>query len=107
MIEVHLPMGGSFVVHGGDRAPSPVQKSSESLLQPQQRGNYYDDLPGRYTSPHGVSTPTPLNWLTSGDWLVGVDPIGSQLFRPGRVFPHTSRTRQTFAMRAQFDEFFV
>ena len=63
MIEAHQPMGGSFVAHGGDRAPSPVQKSSESL-QPQQRGNYNDDLPGRYTSPHGVSTPTPLAYFS-------------------------------------------
>ena len=101
MIEAHQPMGGSSVAHGGDRAPSPVQKSSESL-QPQQRGNYNDDLPGRYTSPQGVSTPTPLNWpflLISRNWLVGFDPISSQLFRPSRVFWHTSRSmRHTFAM---------
>ena len=69
MIETHQPMGGSAVAHGGDRAPSPVQKSSE-YLQPQQRGsgNYNDDLPGRYTSPHGVSTPTPLAYFS---WLAG------------------------------------
>ena len=102
MIEAHQPMGGSSVAHGGHRAPSPVQKSSESL-QPQQRGNYNDDLPGRYTSSHGVSTPTPLNWLISRDWLVGFDPISSQLFRPSRVSSHPSRIRQTFAMRAQFN----
>ena len=59
MVEAHQPMGGSSVAYGGDKASSPVQKSSESL-QPQQRGNYNDDLPGRSTSPHGVSTPTPL-----------------------------------------------
>ena len=58
MIEAHAPMGVSPVAHGRDKAPSPVQKFSESL-QPQQRGNYDDDVPGRYTSPHGVSTPTP------------------------------------------------
>ena len=40
-------MGGNSVAHGGDRAPSPVQKSSESQ-QLQQRRNYNDDLPGRY-----------------------------------------------------------
>ena len=90
MIEAHQPMGGSSVAHGGDRAPSPIQKSSESL-QPQQRGNYNDDLPGRCTSSHGVSTPTPLAY--SRDWLVGFDPISSQLFRPSRAFSHTSRIR--------------
>ena len=39
------------------------------------------------TSPHGVSTRP--HWLI-GDWLVGFDPIRSQLFRPTRVFSHTS-----------------
>ena len=63
MIEAHQPMGGSSVAHGGDRAPSPVQISSGSL-QPQQRGNYNDDLPCRYSSPHGVSTPTPLAYFS-------------------------------------------
>ena len=47
MIEAHQPMGGSSGAHGGERVPSPVQESSESL-QLQQRGNYNDDLPGRY-----------------------------------------------------------
>ena len=47
MIEAHQPIGGSSVAHGGDRAPSPVQKSSKSL-QLQQRGYYNDYLPGRY-----------------------------------------------------------
>ena len=63
MIKAHQPMGGSSVTHRGDRAPSPVQKSSESL-QLQQRGNDNDELPGRYTSPHGVSTPTPLAYFS-------------------------------------------
>ena len=104
MTEVHQPMGCSFVAHGGDRTPSPVHKSSE-FLQPQQRGNDNDDLPGRYTSPHGVSTR--LLWLISRDWLVGFDPISSQFFRPSRVFSHSSRIRQTFAMRTQFNELFI
>ena len=61
MIEAHQPMGGSFVAHGGDRAPSPVQKSSESL-QLQQRGNYNDDLPGRYLPARRVNPdPTGLS----------------------------------------------
>ena len=47
MIEAHQPMGDSSVAHGGDRASYRVQKSSESL-QLQQRGNYSDNLPGRY-----------------------------------------------------------
>ena len=61
MIEAHQPMAGSSVAHGGDRAPYPVPLP---LLQPQQRGNDNDDLPGRYTSPHGVSTPTPLAYFS-------------------------------------------
>ena len=40
-------MGDSSVAHGEVRAPSPGQKSSE-YLQLQRRGNYNDDLPGRY-----------------------------------------------------------
>ena len=63
MIEAHQPMGGNSVAHGGDRAPFPVQKSFESL-QLQQRADYNDDLPGRYASPHGVSTPNPLAYLS-------------------------------------------
>ena len=47
-----------------------------------------------------------LHWLISRDWLVGFDPISSTLFT-SRVFSHTSRTRQTFAMRAQFNELFA
>ena len=46
-MEAHQPMGSSSVAHGGDRAPCPVQKSSESIHL-QLRGNYNDDLPGRY-----------------------------------------------------------
>ena len=98
--------GGQFrVPYGGYRAPSPVQKSPESL-QPQQHGNCNDDLPGRYTSPHGVSTSTPLNWLISRNWLAIFDPISSQLFRPSQVLSHTSRIQQAFAMRAYFNELF-
>ena len=38
MIEAHQPMGASSVAHGGDRAPSPVQKSSENLYSPSNAG---------------------------------------------------------------------
>ena len=58
MIEAHQPMGGSSVVHRGDRALSPVQKPSESL-QLQQRGNYNDDLLDRYLPARRVN-PDPI-----------------------------------------------
>ena len=58
MVEAHKPLGGSSVAHGGDRAPSPVQKSSESL-QLQQRRNYNNDLPGRCLPARGVN-PDPI-----------------------------------------------
>ena len=57
-MEAHQPMGGSFVAHWGDRAQPPVEKSSESL-QLQQRGNYNDDLPGRYLPARRVN-PDPI-----------------------------------------------
>ena len=93
MIEAHQPMGSSSVAHGEDGAISPVQKSSESL-QPQQRGNYDDDLPGRYTSSPRTACQPRFQWLVSRDWLVDFDPIRSQLFRLSRVFSHISRIRQ-------------
>ena len=68
MIEAHQSMGGSSVGHWGGRAPSTVQKSES--LQPQQHGNYNDDLPGRCTSPHGVSTPTPLAYFSWRVWSI-------------------------------------
>ena len=57
-------MGGSSVAHGGDRAPFLVQKSSESL-QLQQRGNYNDDLPGRYFPARRV-IPDPIGLFVIG-----------------------------------------
>ena len=51
-------MGRSSVAHGGDRVPSPVQKSSE-YLQLQQCGSYNDDLPGRYLPARRVN-PDPI-----------------------------------------------
>ena len=57
-------MGGSSVAHGGDKAPSPVQKFSESL-QTQQRGNYDDDLSGRYLPARRVS-PDPIGLFVIG-----------------------------------------
>ena len=87
MVEAQQPMGSSSVSHEGDRTSSPPQKSSESL-QLQQRGNYDEDLPDRYTTPHGVCQPRP-HWLIR-DLLIGFDPIRSQLFRPTWVFSHTS-----------------
>ena len=98
-------MGGSSVAHGGDRAPSPVQKSSESL-PPQQRGNYNDDLQGRYTSPHGVSTPTPLayfSWLAGRLWPNKLTIISIE----SGFLAYLSLTAK-LAMRAQlFTEFFA
>ena len=58
MTEAHQPMEGSAVAHGGDRAPSPLQKSSE-YLQLQQRGNYDSDLPGRYLPARRIN-PDPI-----------------------------------------------
>ena len=58
-------MGGSSVAHGGDRPPSPVQKSTE-YLQLQQRGNYNDDLPGRYLPARRVN-PDPIGLFVI-DW---------------------------------------
>ena len=104
MIEAHQPMEGSSGAHGGDRAPSPVQKPSQSL-QLQQRGNYNDDLP--VDLPPRTACHPRLHWLISRDWLVGFDPTSSQLFRPSRVFSHTSRIRQILAMRAQFNKLFA
>ena len=49
ILKAHQPTGGSSVAHGEDRAPPPVQKSSE-FLQLQQRVSYNDDLLGRYLS---------------------------------------------------------
>ena len=57
-------MGGSSVAHGGDRESSPVQKFSESL-QLQQRGNYDDDLPGRYLPARRVN-PDPIGLFVIG-----------------------------------------
>ena len=57
-------MEGSSVTHGGDRAPSPVQKSSE-YLQLHQRGNYNDDLPGRYLPARRVN-PDPTDLFVIG-----------------------------------------
>ena len=65
-------MGGSSVAQGGDRAPSLVQKSSESL-QPQQRGN--DDIISRVDIPPRKACQLRLHSLISRDWLVDVDPI--------------------------------
>ena len=57
-------MGGSSVARGGDWAPFPVQKSSESL-QLQQRGNYNDYLPGRYLPARRVN-PDPIGLFVIG-----------------------------------------
>ena len=70
MIEAHQPMGGSSVAHGGDWDPCPVQKPSESL-QLQQRGNYNDDIPGRYLLARRVNRPH----LLIRDWLIDFDPM--------------------------------
>ena len=107
MIEAHQPMGGSSVSHGGDRAPSPVQKSSESL-QPQQRGNYNRlTMISRVDVPPRTACQPRLHWLISRDWLVGFDPVlSSQLFRPSRVFSHTSRIRQNMQCERSSMRFF-
>ena len=79
-------MGGSSIAYGGGRATSPVKKSSEPL-QLQQRGNYNDDLAGRCLPAQHVNR-NPITLFR--DWLVGFDPISSQLFRPTRFFSHSS-----------------
>ena len=108
MIEAHQPMGGGSVAHGGDRAPSPVQKSSKNIYSPSNAGTI--TMISRVDIPPRTACQPRLHWLISRDWLVGFDPMSSQLFRPSRVFSHTSRRvfshtslmRQTIALRAQF-----
>ena len=58
MIEAHQPMGGSSVTHGGDRAPSRF-RNPPNLYSSNNAGTI--TMISRVdTSPHGVSTPTPL-----------------------------------------------
>ena len=56
-------MGDISVTHGGDRAPSPVPESSESLQL--QTGSYDDDLPGRYLPARRVN-PDPIGLFVIG-----------------------------------------
>ena len=95
MIQAHQQLGGSSVANGGVRAPCPVEKPSKSL-ELQQRENYNDALLGRYLPARRVN-PDPIGLFVIGWYELTV--ISTDSF-----FSHTSRTRQTFAMRAQFDQ---
>ena len=64
MIEDQQSMRGTYVAHGGNRAPFQVQKSPESLHL-QQRGNYNDDLTGRYRPARRVN-PDPIGLFVIG-----------------------------------------
>ena len=64
MTEAHQPMGSSCVTYEGDRAPSLVHKSSESL-QLQQRGNYNENLPSRYLPALRIN-PDPIGLFVIG-----------------------------------------
>ena len=104
IIEAHQPMGGSSVAHGGDRAPSAIQY----LPNPYGSNNAGTiTMISRIDIPPRTACQPRLHWLISRGWLVGFEPISSQLFRPNGVFSHASRVRQTFAMRAQFNELFA
>ena len=77
MIEAHQPMGGNSV-HTGEIGPHPRFRNPPNLYSPSNAGtitiiSWVDVTPRTACQPR-------LHWLISRDWLVGFDPISSQLF---------------------------
>ena len=90
MIEAHQPMRGNSAAHRGDRAPSSIQKSYESL-QLQQRGNYDDFLPGRHVPAQRVNH-DPIDIFVIGWWSLCKQEAPNYFDRPGvsRILPYTA-----------------
>ena len=96
---------GAVPSHTGEIGPHPWFRNPPNLYSPSNAGTI--TTVSRVDIPPRTACQPRLHWLNSRDWLVGFDPISSQLFRPSRVFSHTSRMRRTFEMRAQFNELFA